>query len=49
MVFLMTKIQNVGVGDVEVKKINFQQHPQGLLESQRMHHHRPPTGQGHLS
>ena len=29
-----TKIGNVGVGDVEVKQINYQQHPQGLLESQ---------------
>ena len=26
---LMIKIQNVGVGDGEVKNINFQQHPQG--------------------
>ena len=34
MGFLMTKIQNVGVGDVEVKKTNFQQHPEGLPESQ---------------
>ena len=47
MLFLMTKIQNVGVGDVEVKKTNFQQHPQGLSESQKRHHHHP-TGQDHL-
>ena len=48
VVFLMTKIQNARVGDVEVKKTNFQQHTQGLPESQRKHHHHPPTGQGHL-
>ena len=46
--FLMTKIQNARVGYVEVKKINSQQHPQGLLESQRKHHHCHPTGQDHL-
>ena len=33
--FLMTKNQNARVGDVEMKKINCQQHPQGLLESQK--------------
>ena len=32
---LMIKIQNIGVGDGEVKKKDFQQHPQGLLESQK--------------
>ena len=31
----MTRIQNARVGDVEVKKINCQQHPQGLPESQK--------------
>ena len=45
---LMIKIQNVGVGDGEVKKTNFQQHPQGLLESQKTPPHRPPVGQDHL-
>ena len=37
VVFLMTKIQNARVGDVEVKKTNFQH----FLESQRKHHHPP--------
>ena len=45
---LMTKIKNARVGDVEVKKSNFQQHPQGLPESQKKHHHSHPTGQDHL-
>ena len=35
---LMTKIRNAEVGDIEVKKTNFQQYPQGLLESQKKHH-----------
>ena len=38
----MIKIRNVGVGDGEVKKINFQQHPQGLPESQKTPPHRHP-------
>ena len=42
---LTTKIQNAGVGDMEVKKTNFPQHPQGLLENQKRHHHRHPTDQ----
>ena len=45
---LMTKIRNAGVGDVEMKETNFQQHPQGLLESRKRHHHRLPIGQDHL-
>ena len=45
---LTIKIRNVGVGDGEVKKINFQQHPQGLLESQKMPPHRHPVGPDHL-
>ena len=31
----MTKPQNAGVGDVEVKQINCQQHPEGLRVSQK--------------
>ena len=46
--FLMTRIQNARVGDGELKKINFQQHPQGQPESQSKHHHRHPTDQDHL-
>ena len=44
----MTKIQNTRVGDMEVKKTNFKQHPQGLSESQKKNHHCHPTGQDHL-
>ena len=45
---LMIKIRNVGVEVGEVKKINFQQHPQGLLESQKTPPHRHPVGPDHL-
>ena len=44
----MIKIQNVGVGDREVKKINFQQLPQGLLESQKTPPHCHPVDPDHL-
>ena len=44
---LMIKIQNIGGRDGEVKKPNCQLHPQGLLESQKMHH-RHPVDQDHL-
>ena len=43
----MIKIQNVRVEDGQ-KKINFQQHPQGLLESQKKPPHRHPIDQDHL-
>ena len=44
----MIKIQNVGVGDGEAEKINFQQHLQGLLESHKMPPHRLPVGPDNL-
>ena len=44
----MIKIRNVGVGDGEVKKINFQQHPQGLLKSQKTSPHHHLVGPDHL-
>ena len=45
---LIIKIRHIGVGDGEVKKINFQQHPQGLLESQKTPPHHHPVGPDHL-
>ena len=45
---LLIKIRNVGVGDGEVKKKDFQQPPQGLLESQKTPPHRHAVGQDHL-
>ena len=38
---LKIKTQNIRVGGVEMK-INFQQHPQGLLESQKTPPRHPP-------
>ena len=42
-VSLKTKTQNVRVGGVEEMKISFLQHPQGLLEIQKMPPRHPPT------
>ena len=41
------KIQNVRYGGVEEMKISFQQHPQGLLEIQKMPPRHPPTSPDH--
>ena len=44
----MIKIRNAGVGGRGGKKIDFQQHPQGLLESYKTPPHRHPVSQDNL-
>ena len=45
---LKTKPQNVRVGGVEKMKISFLQHPEGMLEIQKMPPRHPPTSADHL-